>query len=42
VAAVLLFAFALAVPLGSIREDAAQNYMNEVSEDDEYAFLFDD
>ena len=38
---VLLFGFALAIPQGNIREEAAEAYINEVPEDDEYAFLFD-
>ncbi len=37
----LLGGFALAIPQGSIREEAAEAYMNEIPEDDEYAFLFD-
>ena len=38
---VLLCGFALAIPQGSIREEAAEAYINEIPEDDEYAFLFD-
>ena len=39
----MLFALALATPLGSLTENAQRTYLNEApaGEDDEYAFLFD-
>lgn len=40
--AVLLIAYAAAMPSPSITDEAREAYMNEsYSEDDEYAFLFD-
>ncbi len=43
-AAVLLMSLALAVPLGSLTQQAQRAYLNEkpADLDDEYAFLFDD
>jgi len=41
-ALVMLAAFSLAVPLGSLTDEARESYMNApVDGDDEYAFLFD-
>jgi len=39
-AAIMLLAFAIALPSPSITEEARQAHMNE-GVDDEYAFLFD-
>lgn len=42
VAAVLmLFAFAAAVPLGSLTTQAQRAYLDEAPVDDEYSFLFE-
>ncbi len=41
-ALLMLCAFSLAVPLGSLTDEARASYMNApVDDDDEYAFLFD-
>ncbi len=43
-ALLMLAALTLAVPLGSLTEDAQRSYLNEAPADaeDEYAFLFGD
>jgi len=40
-AVLLLFAFAAAVPLGSLTTEAQRAYLDEAPVDDEYGFLFD-
>ena len=40
-AVLMLFAFAAAVPLGSLTTEAQRAYLDEAPVDDEYGFLFD-